>query len=462
MLHAIVRIAAVLCSIVTIDAATVSLSGTVREAGSVAGIPGVKVGLTLLKDLSTTTDADGVFTISGPTSILSQTRRSRSHQFIIRNNTIVFSPTCQIVTGKADVFSSSGKRSASIRFNDLSTGKGSMTLSGISSGVNIIHIVINGESYTQTLVSLGKDLFMNNSVPDNSSAGNFTLSKRMTSGMVDTLVAEKEGYVTARVGIEAYDRQNIEIPLEKSAAAGVCTREALQTLVDSYIEAQNAGDPAKMPLAPDVKYFQNQKSIPAEKSICATALPIAFHRDFFDVDSCRTFSEVIVTEGGHPYVFVTRLKCDNGRISEVNAIVTDKGDWIFNAAKYLTKSSVDEKWDTLPVDQRCDRRTLIDIGNIYLDYLEDYSVDTVPWGSPCYRLEGGQGYISCSEGIKGLDVTVPNRTFVVDLDMGTINAFCFFGNGPDSHILRVANKKIIYVHTLTACGDVTGECFGFK
>jgi hypothetical protein len=67
-------------------------------------------------------------------------------------------------------------------------------------------------------------------------------------------------------------------------------------------------------------------------------LPVALSRSFLDTARCKTFSEVIVTEGGHPYVLGTRLTVKDGKITEIDSIVTDEGDWLFNAPDYLKVS----------------------------------------------------------------------------------------------------------------------------
>jgi hypothetical protein len=456
MIRTISSIAIALCSTILLNAETVSLKGTVKKTGDTTGIADVTIGLTIIKNLSALTGASGSFAIEGATSIQLAQNRSAAFQFTLKGATIVFSPTPRGATGKMDIFSYNGKIKASFRLNDHQTGKQNMTLPEIGPGIYLIRVAIDGTQYTRSLVSLDNGLFLINENSSTAHDGRLTRAKQASATIADTLVASKNGYITKKVPIDSYLMHGIRIDLDSST----CSRRNLQAAVDSYIEAQKAGDPSKMPIAPNVKFFQNQKSVTADKSICATALPIAFHRDFLDTDSCQTFSEVIVTEGGHPYVWAMRLKCDNEKISEVNAIVTDKGDWLFNASKYLTKSSQDETWDTIPFDKRPTRQALIDACNAYFDYIGDQSVDLVPWGSPCYRVEGGLVYITpCSDGIKGLHVNIPNRTYLFDPVMGTINAFCFFGYAPDSHIIRFKEGKILYVHTLTACGDVTGDCW---
>ncbi len=194
------------------------------------------------------------------------------------------------------------------------------------------------------------------------------------------------------------------------------------------------------------------------------SLDIDLHRSVLDVESCQTFTEIIHASSDHPYVLGTRLKVTDGKISEVEALVTDQDDWLFNGENYLKYSS-QEKWDILPPAQRSDRQTLIKAANAYFDIFADPSApNRVPWGIPCARLEGGaytnpqnDPEASCTGGppLEG-SVQITNRRFIIDLDMGTVVGLVDFGaeNGwPDSHMFRLENGKVRYVHTLTVCPD---------
>ncbi len=191
-------------------------------------------------------------------------------------------------------------------------------------------------------------------------------------------------------------------------------------------------------------------------------MAVDFQRSIFDVEACETFSEIIHTSGSHPYVIGTRLKVVDNKIAEVESLVTDEDDWLFNAADYLKYSSA-EKWDILPAAMRGDRQTLINAADAYFDVFEDYSAfSKIPWGTPCVRIEGG-AYTnpkndpnpSCTVGVpKGGGVNMTNRRFIVDLDMGTVVGLVDFGGEkglPDSHMFRLENGKLRYVHTITVC-----------
>ncbi len=238
----------------------------------------------------------------------------------------------------------------------------------------------------------------------------------------------------------------------------VCKRADLETAADSYIEAQKTGNATKMALANDAEFLENMTKIEQSAGLWNTALPIALSRSFLDSTRCRTFTEVIVTEGGHPYVIGTRLYVDGGKIERVDSLVSDKGDWLFNANAYLKYSSA-EDWSAPKASERVPAQQLINAANSYLDQFSDKFVDT-PWGTPCARLEGGAytnrdhaPNATCKVGIPSGVLYIVNRDYVVDEQLGVVNVFCRFGNSstgmPDSHTFRLVNGMLRNVHTIS-------------
>lgn len=250
-------------------------------------------------------------------------------------------------------------------------------------------------------------------------------------------------------------------PAPQAQPRPTCTRQSLQSAVDNYLAAQKAGDRTRMAFAEKVKYLENMSEVGADAGLWNTALPIAFSRSFLDKDRCRTFSEVIVTEGGHPYVIGTRLSVDNGKITGIDSLVSDKGDWLFNANAYLKYSSK-EDWTppgTHGPAAHEPMQELINAANSYLDQFSDKLVKT-PWGRPCARLEGGaytnrsgDPNATCEVGIPPGVLYIVNRDYVVDEEQGVINVFCRFGNSttgmPDSHTFRLVDGKLRNVHTIS-------------
>jgi hypothetical protein len=240
-----------------------------------------------------------------------------------------------------------------------------------------------------------------------------------------------------------------------------CTRGGLQKAADLYVEAQTKGDIAGLPLATNVGYWENNALANIEQGLINTAMKIDHHRSLLDEDSCQTFTEAIVTDKAHPYVLGTRLRVNHDKIAEIEILWTTTGYWLFNADAYLKYSST-ENWAPIPAEKRDSRGTLVAAANAYLDAFLEGKKDLVPWGFPCVRVEGG-AYTgknspadSCEVGVPS-GVNIANRHFVVDDVLGSIVVYCTFGTGKpgggsgsaDTHLFRVENGKLRYVHTLT-------------
>lgn len=237
-----------------------------------------------------------------------------------------------------------------------------------------------------------------------------------------------------------------------------CTREELKAATAAYVEAQRAGDVTRLPLAPNARFLENMSTVERAAGLWNTALPIANAMSFHDDTRCKTFTEIIVTEGGHSYVIGTRLYLHDGQVIRVDSLVTDEGDWLYNANAYL-RYTRQEDWSALHPYQRTDPAEMIRGANAYLDGFADKFTD-IPWGIPCARLEGGlytnrsnDPAASCEIGMPPGVLYIVNRDYLIDEEMGVINVFCRFGSSdsgmPDSHLFRYIDGKFRMIHTLS-------------
>lgn len=240
-----------------------------------------------------------------------------------------------------------------------------------------------------------------------------------------------------------------------------CTRDGLKAATDLYIAAQTKGDIAGLPLAQGLGYIENFKTMNINEGLIKTAMKIDHHRSLLDTSTCQTFTEVIVSDKANPYALGTRLRVNHGLIAEIEMLWTTTGYWLFNADNYLKYSS-SEDWGAISAARRDTRATLVSAANAYLDAFLEGKKDLVPWGYPCNRTEGGMytgkgaADDSCDVGVPS-GVNIANRHFVVDETIGAVVAFCTFGAGsatggsgaPDTHLFRVENGKLRFVHTLT-------------
>lgn len=237
-----------------------------------------------------------------------------------------------------------------------------------------------------------------------------------------------------------------------------CSRSQLQVAVNHYIAAQTAGDPNLMPLVPQTQYLYNMELSTLDESIVNEALSIDFHRSLLDEYSCQTYTEVIVTDEIHPYALTTRMRVIGGSVTELESVVTDEGDWLFNPQVTLERSSA-EDWSILPQEERVSRAMLEAAANAYFDqFFSGPNTVYVPWGAPCNRLEGGiysgngSASDSCDVGVPA-GMNIVSRRFVTDEAIGATVGLNRLGPDalPDSHLFRLENGKIRYIHTLTVC-----------
>ena len=236
-----------------------------------------------------------------------------------------------------------------------------------------------------------------------------------------------------------------------------CTRDELKAATAAYVQAQRTGNISGLNLDPKAHFLENMTTVERGAGLWNTALAVAHAMSLHDDKRCKTFTELVVNQGGKPYVIGTRLYLHQGRVIRVDSIVTKPGDWLFNANSYLKYTSA-ENWQPLPPAQRTPAAEMIRGANAYLDAFADKFTD-IPWGQPCARLEGGaytnragKPDASCEVGIPAGTLYIVNRDYLIDPEMGVINVFCRFGSstgGPDSHSFRFIDGKIRGVRTLS-------------
>jgi hypothetical protein len=258
-----------------------------------------------------------------------------------------------------------------------------------------------------------------------------------------------------------------------SLAWGACTREFLTGITDAYVSAQTKGANATIAalLAPSGKYTENAQPVSLASSTLAYPLKIDFSRSIHDTAECRTFTEIIAATDPHPHVIHTRMELDaaSGRATWIESVVTDRGDWAFDAAGTLALNAAEGgaagAWAPVPEAERDPRDVLKAVGDAYFDRFGNVSVEVPWWGAPCVRVEGGlpaRGTVRGEECVMvwPSTIVVPYRRYVVDEVMGAVDLFVGFpgldrSQGqdpmPDSHLFRVEKGKIKYCHTASAC-----------
>ena len=91
---------------------------------------------------------------------------------------LVISPAFENTNGSVAIYSSDGRKNASILFSGNRAGKQAVNLPEFVSGLNIIRVTMGNEAVTRTIVCLGNSTryLKNNGLPSTTS-GDFTLAK---------------------------------------------------------------------------------------------------------------------------------------------------------------------------------------------------------------------------------------------------------------------------------------------
>ena len=247
--------------------------------------------------------------------------------------------------------------------------------------------------------------------------------------------------------------------------AAACSRATLTAATDAYLAAQTAGqiNGIKAIGTSNITYAENFQTIDIAKGLLSQPQKITNNRSTHDETGCATYTEVIVTDPAHPYVIGTQMRfsATDGKLVKIESIITDAGDWAFNATGTLSYV-LNESWTPIPADKRDTRAVIQAAGDAYLDRFTNASV-IVPYGTPCSRVEGGMftgrsnpNNNTCLLGmppIGGFNMT--QRRYVIDETVGSVSVFLSFDNNsgghPDSHEFRVEGGKIRYVHALIIC-----------
>jgi hypothetical protein len=250
-------------------------------------------------------------------------------------------------------------------------------------------------------------------------------------------------------------------------AKAECSRETLQKLADTYIKAQTTGNASIVPLAQGATYAENDQAMNIAKGVLGGALKVDFTRSFHDTRQCATFTELVAATDPHPYVIHTRMEATNdGKVSKMESVVTDAGDWQFGATEHLATTR-SEKWDEIPKDKRDTREAIQAAADAYLNNWGDPTLP-VPHGTPCSRLEGRTSTAArnpegqtCTMGAFPQKLKVGNRRYIIDENFGAVVIFHNFPwidaglpadpGTPASQMFRVENGKNRYIHEVTVC-----------
>jgi hypothetical protein len=250
-----------------------------------------------------------------------------------------------------------------------------------------------------------------------------------------------------------------------------CTRESLKAITDKFFTALEAHNPSGLPLASGVRYTENGIVVAVGKGSWETAGKPTFKRGLIDTQKCGTHTQAIIEEGGKPMLYGVRLKVDQEKISEIEAIVI-RGKGVLDVKAIL--DTKDQDWEgILPPEQRSSRLALMAAADDYFDMFAKQPKVHVPFAKICDRWENGmqttkggtfQGKEmpahNCSP--MGADMAHGPRRFLVDEETGTVVAYVLFGNmWPDFHMFKMRNGQVEWIQAYFDYADKKYESIGW-
>jgi hypothetical protein len=186
-----------------------------------------------------------------------------------------------------------------------------------------------------------------------------------------------------------------------SASAGAdskdCDQACLTGIVDTYMTAMLAHDPAKAMLAKGARYTENGVELPLPDGLWRTLGSFGTYRLLVaDPKEGSVGFFVKAVENGARVLVGTRLKVVDKQITEIESVASRLAATIGGGPS--SQPRVDQLGDTprkqfletLPANKRRTREQLASIVNTYFTGIESNTGDKPPLFAPdCFRLENG-------------------------------------------------------------------------
>jgi hypothetical protein len=175
---------------------------------------------------------------------------------------------------------------------------------------------------------------------------------------------------------------------QSNGAGGACSRACLIALVDSYLAALVAHDPARVPIADGAKLVENAKAMKPGEGLwqTASAAPTTFKIYVPDPVAQQVGFIGVIQDGGKPAELALRLKLANGKITEMEHLIAGNlGER--NLPNLQTPRAAFSA--PVPAAQRDTRAQMLKIGASYYDALDDNDGSKAPFADDCLRRENG-------------------------------------------------------------------------
>jgi hypothetical protein len=261
------------------------------------------------------------------------------------------------------------------------------------------------------------------------------------------------------------------ILLAAGALAAACSRgpkqpdrAALVKMMERYLDAVVRHDPTGLPFARDVRFVENIQPAEVGKGLweTATAGPTEFKIYVADPAAGQVGFMGVIGDQGKPALLGARLKVVDGRIAEIDHMVSPLTGELPEGLMKPRAGLV----TPLEASERVSREEMLRAANAYYDAIEQSDGSVAPFADECQRRENGVtaannqdppppgptpfgamaafGRMKCAEqlstGIMGYITDINQRRPVaVDEEMGLVMVYSVFNHDGEPNPLKIRN-----------------------
>jgi hypothetical protein len=165
------------------------------------------------------------------------------------------------------------------------------------------------------------------------------------------------------------------------------TRASLEGLMNRYLEAMVAHEPGRLPLSEKVKFTENTIPLPLGEGLWATASDLPTYRLYVcDPQTGQVALFGLMKENGFPTLISSRLRIEEGLITEIESIVV-RGERPIPTENLVRPKQL--YLDALKPSQRVSREEMVRVSDLYFEGLVRDDGDIVPLRDECNRVENG-------------------------------------------------------------------------
>ena len=255
----------------------------------------------------------------------------------------------------------------------------------------------------------------------------------------------------------------LHAPAQAAAAGAGCDRACMNDIVEKYLSAMAAHNPAKGPIAKTARYTENGQEMKLPDGIWKITTAIEPYRlTAVDTKNGQVGFFAVVRENGDPVIISARLKVVGKQITEIEQFVSRDAIGGPTKADPMLMKQRAQFYQTLKPAERRSRAEMIKIANSYFTGLQNNDGhNKVPFAPTCHRIESGAPTtnvplkpgqepstlnMSCTESF-GLgyfreDTELRDRRFpVVDEERGLVYALVFFDHDAVLRSYKLNNGK---------------------